>query len=648
MDIDDIGPCTTALLIPSAPAQVRETPISDLINQELHFIMPQVGSVLVTATTAEGTPLKDGTPITLQLSDDIARAAALGQDQAGQYDRFSGRLGLSVATAYVRNGVAEFSQVGVNTEIAIGKYDREQKGYVVRVLQGPTVAGEAVSTTLALAPSSKKIHLRLENTHGAALTKRNLSATLSWVDQDKKHFGIGEELAVTEEGTALLSLTKKMQQAHALLLTTSSIDFQMPENKPSQVEIGVLLASERMLAEEELEWTIQQGGATLLAGQVADEAGLPFAECGLRLGLRLDDSSQLGSLGDFWEFETDAEGRFRVEAPVEVSGMHWELTAQGRDLGHFAMGVELPFSLGDEAASFVVPRSKRLAGRIVVDDPSQLALMELVLHAGPVGEPGSIYYILDMNGVNGRFQSRRLEEKPYSLVLRSRVTHEQLAIQRGVTTQAELIDGIYQLPDWDFRDKLHHHHLSVKAASGESLEEISITLTDVKDDRIKYRPIDLHFLSTRIMLPITVGALGLRDQDVVISGELEVELQEGIPVQIDFSAALPETDGIVWQAAWMEIQVPTQHQWSTYYGPHWVAVTGDQAQLTVPATGLWTFLLRAAPIEASFATRNAGVLRSNMNPPVVEVGVTGGQLSVTLDPEGLATAIAVVRAVQKE
>jgi RNA polymerase sigma-70 factor (ECF subfamily) len=646
IELDDDGAFTAALMTPSDPPQVQQLPIAVIGRGVLHFTMPQVGSVLVKATTADGIPLRDGIPVILQLSDDAARAAASGKSQVGQYDRFSGSLGLSVMTAYVRDGVAEFSQVGLHTGIAVGISDREQGGYAVGAGTGPSYEGEVVQMTLALAPSPRKIQLQLEDSAGVAISAQRLSTSLSWNSQAGKHFGIGEELQVNDEGHAEVRFQKPLQEARSLLLTTSTIDFQAFDEKPSEISIGVFLASEKMLAAPEQNWTVQHGGEILLGGQVVDEMGEPYAECSLSLGLREDNPSQQGFLSDYWEFETDAEGRFLIEAPLQVDGMHWTLTAHSREFGRSAMGVDIPFSIGDENEVLTVTRPKRLVGRLLVDQQVYLKHLELVLYAGAIGQAGSRYYSLDVNGVTGRFQSRRLEEEAYHLVLRSRGTREVLARLESVLTVATNQDGSLQLPDWDLRGKIHLHHLDVKTSSGARPSKISLRLAEEKQERKTYVPQPLSFLSTSSVLPITIGALGYRNQEVVSDGELEVVLQDGISVQVDFPSELPEASGIEWQVAWAEIMVPQQRLGSRWVGPEWIAVSGSQAHFAVPEAGTWTLLLRAQSGEEIYNLHHSYYARRD-GIASIEVGEDGVVQVVALDAEELARVMEEVLA-QKE
>jgi hypothetical protein len=147
-------------------------------------------------------------------------------------------------------------------------------------------------------------------------------------------------------------------------------------------------------------------------------------------------------------------------------------------------------------------------------------------------------------------------------------------------------------------------------------------------------------------LPITIGALGYRNQEVVSDGELEVVLQDGISVQVDFQSELPEASGIEWQVAWAEIMVPQQRLGSRWVGPEWIAVSGSQAHFAVPEAGTWTLLLRAQSGEEIYNLHHSYYARRD-GIASIEVGEDGVVQVVALDAEELARVMEEVLA-QKE
>jgi|FLOH01.1.fsa_nt_gi RNA polymerase sigma factor (sigma-70 family) len=639
--------CTFALLVPSAAPQVKELRGDAIHNSVLQFTMPATGTVLVHAQQADGTPLENGTPIVLQVANDIAREVAKGQQRANPEQRFEPSLKDGVAIAYVRDGVATFPQVGVATELVAASYDRANLGYSLSIAHGPTLVGEQVAIHLSLQEDLPTLHLRLVDGSGNPVEAGRMTSLLSGVNSAGNNFGYGFELAVEEGGIAAIKMRQEALIAERLLVSTDSRADAFNGKGVSRLELGILFIQDDFAQQMDKVWDIPHAPELLLAGQIVDQAGAACPEYKLKLWLVEDSNPAETRLMDSWDFQTDAAGRFEIHAPRVVAGMSYSLNARSDDHSFLSAGGDLQFTPGDHGKVFTVNQPQYFAGRLLVDDPKQLRQLELSLVEGVPGAAGSRWYPLEIDSMNGRFRTRPAEDKQYTLWLRGKDTLEELGRLSNLQSMAITDADTMQLPDWDLRGKLFPHHVAVTTSSGHSIAEISLRLSHEKDDLTAFVPPDFEFLTTQAVQPITVGAAGYRNEEVIISRALDVSLFDGFSVTVNFAEDLPSVEGLQWRATLVEVRTPGQSGGISWERLLWQNLTGNQAQLRVPSYGTWALLLRAAPTIGFDDNNFLGMYGTQNDVISVQVDDSDTQINTRLKEEELERMMAEVLAPEK-
>lgn len=636
--------CTFAMLVPGANPQAFELRADTIAGKELKFTMPATGTVLVKARSADGQPLRNGTPIILQVADQEARNSANGTPNTNPGEGFDARLRYGVSIAYVREGIATFHQVAIGAELAAGTYDRGSMGYAVAVANGPANAGEEVTIDLTMVDRLKDLTLILTGPKGEALAPQSMAYTISGMGEDGGAFGYGNEMTVEEGGLATIKLREKAETAQSLFLTTNAGDGNRFSTGEPRLEVGLLLLKDVNLEENNRTLEIQHAAELLVSGQVVDQEGTPFSNCPLVLSITQEGDPTGFRLMDYWNVQADEQGRFEIFAPHSVPGMTYQLSHKVVD--HFIMqdtpGFE--FTPGQKDGVFTVPRINRFAGRLVVDRTEDLRDLEIRLVEGNPGEAGSIYYPLEIDPRNGRFESRPVSEKQYSLVAQVSGTFQEVARLSQLHTIATPKDGALSLPDIDLRGKLFRHHVAVTSTSGAKIDEISLRMSHDSDDLQSFVEADYDFLSLQAVQPITVGAAGFRDQQITISGALNVELQDGYKVEINFDTALPAAKGLQWRVTLVEVRRPGQKGGIEWNRLQWQEVKGEQAQLKAAASGKWAMLLRAAPTEGFNDQNFVGMYGTQNDAIVIEVSSADAQINASLNQDELQRVMAEVLA----
>lgn len=636
--------CTFGLLVPGATPQAFEIRADAIDGSKLKFTMPATGTVVVKANKADGTPFGNGIPIILQVADQEARNSANGKPNTNPGQSFDARMRYGVSTAYVREGVATFTQVAIGAELAAATYDRGSMGYAVAVAKGPTSADEEVQMDLTLKDNLKSVTLLLTGANGAAQVPQSMSYTISGTDENGSFFGYGSTINVEDGGIATIKLRERAEKAQSLFISTNSReDSHFTKGKP-RLDLGMLFIQDVSLDENNRTWEIPHAAELLVAGQIVDQAGTPFPDCPLVLSITQEGDPTKFRLMDRWNIVTDEQGHFEVYAPQAVEGMTYELSHKVED--HFIMRQTpaIDFTPGEKDGVFTVARINRFAGRLIVDDAKDLLGLELRLVEGVPGEAGSIYYPLDLDPRNGRFESRPVADKQYTLIARVVGTAQEIARLSQLHTLASSDGKDLVLPDWDLRGKLFRHHLRVTTSSGAEPSEVSLRMSHDRDDRQSFVTADYEFLSLQAVQSITVGAPGLRDQLVSISGELDVQLQEGFDVQIDFDSALPKADGLQWRATLIEVRRPGQKGGINWDRLQWQAVHGKGAQFKAPTSGNWAMLLRAAPVEGFNDQGSVGIYGSQDDVITVEINNADARINASLRLDELERVMAEVLA----
>lgn len=594
--------CTVAMLIPCSTPQNQEVLSHELHGSTLTFTYPQTGTVRLKVASTDGRPIRNGIPITLQLHKE---ASGIIQSQSKFAANRQVSLQRSPMTRYVVDGMVEFEAVGLGTSLTVSTFDRQMMTYFVQDFAGPTQAGEVVDAALWFVGPSTSIPLQLVTQNGVAHAAGWVKSSISWVDAGETPMGMGMDLLVEENGFATLGLAPGSEEIKRLLLTVG------PETligtPPSVVHLGMTVLEDLGSASERPALQLEIGGQTLLAGRIVDQNGHPYPGCLLRIYVEEDSLDGKLALSNYWNLQTDEDGRFAIEAPIAITGMHYTLFPQIKG-EHFTRQLDpIAFTPGNAQAELTVNRLGRFEGRVLVDDASLYASMQLQLVTGVPSQAGSTYQYLEIDPRNGRFHSEPLKDARYTLLLRSKGSFERLAILEAPRQMATMEGGNLHLPDWDLRGQLFPHHLTVSLADGQVLERITLRFPMNDEYASIETASEISMLSRSPLLAMQVQAPGYRMKEVLCDGQSTVELGLGLRLRVQFSTSLPQREGLLWRLAIVTIDEQGNFQLQSGGRPFVVTAEEDHADLRVTSAGDWALVLQATTLENLNANNFEGV-----------------------------------------
>jgi len=584
--------CSIAMLNPSQRPQSQEVSSDELLGSTVTFTYPQTGSVRLKVASTNGDPIRNGIPVTLQLHK---QTPGLLKPQSELAANREVSLQRSPMTRYVVDGMVEFENVGVGTKLTASTFDRKLVTYFVQNLEGPSKAGEVVDAVLWFVGSSSSVPLHLVQENQEPHPAGWVEATISWVDAHEKPMGKGIQLEVREGGLSALEMAPGMEEMERVLLSIGPQTLM--GTQPSEVHLGIELVEGFSARAAEDVWQVEVGAQTLLAGQVVDQNGHPYAGCLLRLYVQENAQEGRLALSDYWDLQANEKGEFSIQAPIAVEGMHYKLYPQIKG-EHFNRQLEpISFSPGNTQAELMVRRTGRFEGRVLVNDPSFYALLQLQLVTGMPGQPGSRHQYLTIDPRNGRFRTDPLQDEAYTLVLRSAGSFERLASLDSLHQMATRENGNLKLPDWDLRNQVFPHHLKVSLADGNQPERITLRFPQ-KDEfsSIETGP-ELSMLSRAPILSMQIQAPGYKMEEVLSEGEVDVVLGAGLLLRVHFPTQVPQQEGLVWRLGLLPLDQDGKIELNAFGLPTVTTLTSDSADLSVAAPGDWGLVLLATTAE---------------------------------------------------
>lgn len=589
-------PGSFALLVPSAPAQRFEVAAADLPGAHIQFVMPQTGTVQIEAVDGSGFPLDNGTPVVLQLADQIARTVANGGSQEAR-NRFSMKLSESMQVAYVREGIATFTQVGIGTELAAASYDDEANGYAVAIVQGPRHAGDVVKATLGLSKAPGELRFRLVNADGEQIALLpGHSVILSGVDQEGSGFGHGDTPQLLKDGTYRIPLVERELQAQELWISTSPPWGQAS----SELRFGVLRIEMDRVRQAGFVHEIPFATELLLNATVVNREGQVQADAPLRWVLSPDKAGHgNGSLTpggtrlyERWEdMQSSEQGSVKIFGPPAPHGCHYLLKEGGERVSYHVPSEAIPFELGAASQFVVLPTANALQGIVLVDDLGMQQHIQVHYGVGQWGEPGYVSIPLELEFPNGRYTvpAKTIGEGPISVVVECQYTEEVLGQLNNVVSLVQEQDSNRVLPALDLRGKLFRHKVIATSESGVSIADLRIRASST---RWKAAPPDAEFLSTNSVLSLEIGAAGFLTQKVFLQGETSVILEKAPQWTIRSNVTLPEHPNVDWTLHLL----PTTHEGSIMLGGEGrqaLDFQNGEASFALPKEGEWALGLQA-------------------------------------------------------
>jgi len=625
-------PGSFALLVPSAPAQRFEVAAADLPGAHLQFVMPQTGTVQIEAVDGSGFPLDNGTPVVLQLADQIARTVANGGSQEAR-NRFSMKLSESMQVAYVRDGIATFTQVGIGTELAAASYDDEANGYAVAIVQGPRHAGDVVKATLGLSKAPGELRFRLVNADGEHVElPKGHSVVISGVDQKGHSFGHGASPNPLENGAYRVPLSEREMTAKEVWIAT----FPLDRGNLSLLEYGFLLIDTRTDSWQSEVLEIPFATDLLVNATLVTVEGNPYPNQVLHWELIRNDEGMSMRIMERWDtFRANQKGDFQIWGPPAVMGYQYRLGLLNEGQKYWEDPEFLHFEIGAHKQKVVTRQEEPISGRLVVDDP--MMLKDLRIHLQTIGPNGKISQEVKIEMPNGRFVLPKeiKANSPLQLNLFSPYIKTVVSSYKGIQSIITRVDGRPTIPDWDLRGKLFANTVVAKSPDGKIVQPIFLN-----DSRLGGLPEGAKVISDKQSTPVWVQANGYMRQLVYLQGDTTVILATGPLIQVELSAALPEARGIKWVMHLLPVE--SGYIQRNGYGRRTIPIADSRCQFRLSRLGDWALAVQAVPKNKEFGFGSNGGCRFDNGElyTLVEFSdIQDHRVELKVQPEALQAAL---------
>lgn len=616
----DYGVCTVSLLTPSNPPQVQEIRLEHMSHTPVRFTQPKTGSVRVHVTQSNGLLGTDGTEVFLQLAEGSFRPS----------------IGQSVLRSVVKDGVASFSGVGLDTKLTAATWDPVADEYVADSFRGPVRPLAKVAVHLMLSGPGPEVLLRI---HGEDLGNgQSMAGTLTWrIGRDIFH-GVSFDPSLDQLGLAKLELSRSLPLAEVALLTVAEPP-KVSSNSPG-LRVGFRLLYEKTLTAGLREWLVPFASDVIVSGRVVDLQDKPYAGCALRFVVsEVNPKRRQHSLSMYWDFESGPGGLFRIDAP-NIASLKYEVLQ--RDLQQGFTGAEgLAFMPGEADVVFEIPRERVFVGRLLVDDPKYLSKLTIGYYRENGGPVFFNRFFGHFTSSDGSFRVWPGRGFGRDLIVSSALTGEHIAVLPQNEMDFEKDGEVWRMPDWDLRGKIFEHKVLVRNSDGGFPGEVALSLPTVEENYVLYTEPSVEFLAPSAQMLLYVNAAGCREQKVMSVGSVKVKLTKGLPLHVKFDPPLPDYYGVQWQIGFLRASSPVDDE-----NLLWSKVRGKEATLSMPAVGDYAVLLRGS---TSTERRSHGEETMNTvvgdwsNPLPLEIVEGENQITVSCSEEEFATVVWHVR-----
>jgi|FLOH01.1.fsa_nt_gi RNA polymerase sigma factor (sigma-70 family) len=518
------GQCTIGLRIPSAAPQFADAYEATIGKEDLRFVMPVTGGVQVACRYSNGKPLEDRTAVHLQLNH--GKPIYFNDETVGRQ------------TAWIKDGVATFEQVGIHTELLVRTYSTKTSQDVFVTGSGPTRLGEVSRLELIFPSEAPHLQVRALGPDRNPLSKTGIFARIDFFDRQSKWQRMSIDETSDENGWITLSVDEALkgraEQARLLLYPSGRSETR------GQVSFALLefYLSSPPTDQEPLETTL--GESLIVAGMVVDSEGNPAAA--QRLSLSINDPRGTGSMSGTEigrvELHTDNAGRFRFAGSVDYPQYSFSL--------HLDWGISIPFLFGQDDLIISQPEQGEISGRVLLDDPDWYK--RLHVQAYPLWpEPGETEVLTwsALEQENGRFRITGVNLKNVRLQVRS--SSMALAELVPVDEVVESSREGKQLPDWDLRGKVFEHVLHMEA-KGTPHPTPLVLVSEYGHAMGHWEPgKPFTFFAPEAIVDFELRVDGYRPQEVRSNGEAKVVLVSGIPVRVVPPEGVPLPENSYWR-----------------------------------------------------------------------------------------------------
>jgi len=535
---------TLAVSVPSKEGLYLEFGLDAVPEEEVVFQLPPVGEVVVLVEDAEGNPIRDGMPVSLQ---------AVGDGGPFENGFVKGK-----GTRFTQNGQVRFPNVGVEVPLLISMYSYSAQEYVHLNHPGLEALDPSIELKLVVPPAVIPIQFLVVGREDVPLSE-------GWVQFHQRYRmekgGVrGSRASRDYDENGLL----EMQLGRALADGASQIQIQLVKGMSvaeGEVEFSVFplelstLGKSDDLGSKENPIRVPMGLDLVVGGRCVDEQGNPVPDVELLLTVqeRSPIFSRKNGLKSQVKVRSDSEGEFRFLGAFDREKFKVELKAMRPNL--FPMGqAAIPFDFGQSDLEIQTKGKLSLAGRILVKDLSQIG--KIRIHTSRVSSADETFQEISTfpSSPTGRFSLNGGTSNGLILLAKDRDSGEVLARWENVPLAAPNAEGVTLLPDWDLRDTpMFEHQIEVAAWDGAAILKSNFVYHQGGRSRNLSGSAKVSFLSQERELDVKVGAPGFRSQMVHSTGQASVVLTQGFSVRF----TLPDELDLPAGKAWSVVLRPT-------------------------------------------------------------------------------------------
>lgn len=640
-------------------------------QQRLRFQLPETVPVKVSAKHADGTSLRDGTPVLLHT--DFIELPNGNHTAVGTYKMLSGQ---DATLAYIENGEAFFPHVGQNLSIIAGA---RFPGTGIQTAAGRSGTDPDFALHLVIRNGVDAIsyQTQLLRPDGQPLADAvidvdvmlRLEDALATNGVSRKQYG---ERHVSN-ASGHIGFTQENHRSYLLLTHTGS--------QPGLVEWGFAHIPEQVKLPNPVgnragNQTSHQAGKAIelppvvmgeeliVHGTVLDYSGQPLAAAAVELRLPWVPSIH-GNPHQPFEFlylhtRSDEHGQFTIRGTLDdpsgyLGWVEQKNTASNGPQLSIAPSQEsdprdfqiFAFKLGQANQEFALADKATVAGRIMLDEGIDARELQLRLVYTPADGGAESTRFEDIDPVSGKFRFAALEPGSGQLKIQTALTQEWVAVSTPFDIQSR---GNCTPSEWqslDLRGRLFPHTVRATTADGTAIPELHISFQHEQAVWTATRSGPAHFLTPDPQTLIRLSADGHRASPLLVVGRDHTEvLSAPVSLQIQLPKTLSLPANTKWQImARNESSMPSpgQTQQLATWTPNAAARIHPgqtSATLNLPDVGTWHLALvycgrGTGPIDPYAPTALAN-LTTGQPTHRVQISNTNDPITLPIDPASIS------------
>lgn len=514
------------LYLSDEPVEVK-VDLQNLPETPPVLVMPDAGQVHVEVLDSQGQPVEQAflVNVDLLLPEDT-------YDNGDDYDAWNYQR--EHLTGRTSQGKASFPLVDYNQRIHITAVSPNGELRADVFGEGPVPHGGPALFTLTPQAERPVVVGRILNTEGAIGPNLNLEYVLKMPSKNSNQSSRSGTLKTDADGQFRLLMEDLFEEGAERTLTISMKATRRKPKRSVAMDLSYFLAP----GANDLGDLVLVVPPLVASGSVVDAKGDPLSNAQVRLEQKKfygEEEDQFWWNG-IWEHRTQSnrDGQFEIRANLDPDS--YRLSAS---LDHY-LESSLEFVQGTEDLKLVMEKSVTLKGRFLLDDEIDLSTVRIVVKIPDPHGDGYADLLPPRLGKDGSFIVEDLPRGSAILTLRSNALQEELYAHPELTLSNQ--DDVQILDDIDLRGMFNSVRIWVRNPQGELIPKIQIwTQINISQHEFKENPFVITTQKSGLDFQITAHdyrAMNLQQ----VTGEREVVLQNGFPIQLDISNlhALPE------------------------------------------------------------------------------------------------------------